>query len=50
MPGPEGLEYLVTLAAGGTKRIKVPFVRPIEGLTQMMTIPAELLGTTLQAA
>jgi DEAD/DEAH box helicase domain-containing protein len=50
MPGPEGLEYLVTLSHGATKRIKAPFIHEIVGLTQMMELPRSVIEMPLSAA
>ena len=50
LPRAEGLEYLVTLAHGGTKSIKAPWLHPIAGLSQTMLIPAVILESSLSAA
>ena len=50
VPKPEGLEYLVTLAHGGTKSIKAPWLHSIDGLSQTMLIPGAILESSLSAA
>jgi DEAD/DEAH box helicase domain-containing protein len=48
--GPDGLDYLVTLAAGGTKRIKSRFIQNIEGMTTVIQVPAAVLAPQTIAA
>ena len=50
LPKPEGLEYLVTLAHGGTKSIKAPWLHPIDGVSQTMLIPQAILQSSISVA